>query len=116
MLCPLQLGGDDVRIVSRFPFPVEWKALRLQFSKKRGFLQFTVPPFADPLEKPFSLTGHFAGEGGGSPVLFSSWCFPASVPLTTLPKLDFNAEWAHSVVRQTISITSKLPVRKATIY
>ena len=94
------LGEGNLVYAARFPFPVDCRALRLKFSKKQGFLYFTVPPLEGPVENPFSLTRQCTTENGRSSLLLSTWCFPATVPLGTLPKLDFNAEWAHRMVQR----------------
>ena len=96
----VELGGGKFVYAARFPFPVDCKALRLKFSKKQGFLYFTVPPLVGPVGNPFSLTRQYTTENGRSSLLLSTRCFPATAPLGTLPKLDFNAEWAHPMVQR----------------
>ena len=97
------LDGGKFVYATRFPFPVDGSALQLKFSKKNGSVNFTVPLLVGPVENPFSLTRQCTTENGRSSLLLSTWCFPATVPLGALPKLDVNTEWAHQMVQRHIT-------------
>lgn len=88
----VRLGQDFTHVIC-FPFPVAWKAVNLKVSKEREYAWFTVPPLAGPVTVPFSMTG-FNVEDEEFRVIPRTWCFPACVPMTRLPKLDLSPEWS----------------------
>lgn len=89
--------GEDLVHVARFPFPVRSKDVRVVYSKSRGYAHFTVLPLEGLLEVPFALTACNV-EKNDPRTLLSTFCWPMCVPLASLPRLDFNAEWARNAV------------------
>lgn len=97
--CSARVALGSVTHTSCFPFPVEWKAVSVKFCRRDGYVRFTVPPLAVPVKVPFSMMA-YRTEGQGCRIFPSSWCFPPSVPLTRLPRVDLSAEWAYNKVGQ----------------
>lgn len=85
----VMLGGG-VEHLTHFPFPVKKSAVNLKVSKRQGHVIFTVPPSGSPTQ--IAVTA-LAGLPSS---LFWSQC----VPLASLPRLDFQAEWTHGQVRK----------------
>lgn len=85
----VELGGRFAHF-THFPFPVKKGAINLNVSKRQGHAIFTVPPSGSPTQIPVtSLAG-----------LPSSLFWSPCVPLASLPRLDFQAEWTHGQVRK----------------
>ncbi|CAM9211239.1 unnamed protein product, partial [Laminaria digitata] len=92
------LGTELVHVV-RFPFPVISEKVRVVSSKSQGYAHFTVLPLSGLVEVPFALSASCnVEEDGAKALLLSTFCWSMCVPLTSLPRLDFNAEWAHNKV------------------
>eukprot|EP00752_Nemacystus_decipiens_P011512 g10222.t1 len=89
--------GKEMSHVTSFPFPVRRGSIELKYSITRGFVVFTVPPVSSvEMQLPFFAWGprdDVEGVGQGLPFT-TAW--PMCPPLTALPRLDFEAEWAHS--------------------
>lgn len=100
--------GKDLVHVARFPFPVTVKDVRVVYSKSQGYAHFIVWPLEGLLEVPFALTACNVDEDGGR-TLLSTFCWPMCVPLASLPRLDFNAEWAHVAV-STYAVLNSAPL------
>lgn len=90
------MSREFVHVV-RFPFPVTSKGARVEYSESQEYVHFTVLPLAGLLEVPFALAACNIEEGGWR-TLLSTFCWPMCVPLASLPRLDFNAEWVHDKV------------------
>lgn len=89
--------GEELVHITRFPFPVACKDVRVVYTKSQGYAYFVVLPLEGVLEVPFGMTAVNV-EDNGPRTLLSTFCWPACVPLASLRKLDFNAEWAHHEV------------------
>lgn len=81
------------------PFPAAKKNLmKIKRSKLQGYVHLTIPLMKGVLQTPFSLTAYGETEGAGHRVLPSTLFWPPCAPLSSLPRLDFKAEWAHDKV------------------
>ena len=90
--------GEGVSHVTSFPFPVRRGSIEIKFSKRQGFVLFTVPPLpAGESTLPFAWTDRNA-HGTGRGTLPSTPAWSPCPPLASLPRLDFKAEWANSRV------------------
>lgn len=94
--------GRSLAIVTRFPFPVQWKKVHIKFSRRGAFVVYTVPPMESVIEVPFSAVREErkrAGRDGSSKVsMMSTWCLPIRSPIESLPRLDIGVEWSHEAV------------------
>lgn len=82
-----------------FPFPIKWNAIHIKFSKRQGFVVLTVPPADRPFQLPVTRVADSVSDNSScSLVLPSSLFWSPCAPLSSLPKLDFKAEWAHQAV------------------
>lgn len=89
--------GKELIHVTLFPFPVVCKGVRVVYSKSQGYAIFTALPLEGLIEVPFALKA-CSVEDDGPRRLLSTFCWPTCVPLISLRRLDFNAEWAHHTV------------------
>ncbi|CAM9183760.1 unnamed protein product [Ectocarpus fasciculatus] len=89
----VKLGGRFVHF-THFPFPVKKSAINLKVDKRQGHVVFTVPPSGSPTQIPVTALAGLPSS------LFWSPC----VPLASLPRLDFQAEWTHGQVMGGMSI------------
>lgn len=89
--------GKELVHMARFTFPVTCEDVKVVYSESQGFAHFTVLPSKGFLEVPFALTACNV-DGNDTMKLLSTFCWPMCVPLASLPRLDFNAEWAHQKV------------------
>lgn len=90
---------EGARHVISFPFPVKRSSVVMKYSKLQGFVGFTVHPLSSARSQPtIAWTAHDA-EGVGLSVLPSMLSWSPCPPLSSLPRLDFKAEWAHEKVR-----------------
>ncbi|CAM9120819.1 unnamed protein product [Ectocarpus sp. 6 AP-2014] len=89
----IKLGGRFEHF-THFPFPVKKSAINLKVSKRQGHAIFTVPPSGSPAQIPVTALAGLPSS------LFWSPC----VPLASLPRLDFQAEWTHGQVMGGMSI------------
>lgn len=96
--------GKELVHTARFPFPVTSKDVPVACIKSEGLVYFTVWPLEDLLEVPFAMAACDVLESGPM-TLLSTFSWPMCVPLASLPRLGFNAEWAHHEV-STRTITS----------
>ncbi|CAM9288454.1 unnamed protein product [Ectocarpus fasciculatus] len=96
------LGKGLLTLVAHLPFPVNRNAVDMKFSRRQGFVLFTVPPLRGSLHIPSVLTACAADGGGMVP---SNLWWPPCVPLSSLPKVDFNAEWSFDKVMGEMSFT-----------
>ncbi|CAN0267812.1 unnamed protein product, partial [Ectocarpus sp. 12 AP-2014] len=96
------LGKGLLTLVAHLPFPVNRNAVDMKFSRRQGFVLFTVPPLGGSLHIPSTLTACVADGGGTVP---SNIWWPPCAPLSSLPRLDFNAEWSFNKVMGGMSFT-----------
>lgn len=80
--------------VMRLRFPVNWRATHIKFSRKQGFLLFTVPLLTFPIQISFSSERRDVQGTGDTIVLPSSWCCPICPPPRSMPRLDLAADWS----------------------
>ena len=91
--------GKGVSHVIRFPFPMRSNTIEMKFRKRQGLVVFTVNPQSSPRpQPPFAWTTYGIQGVGHSRVLPSMMSWSPCPPLSSLPRLDFNAEWAHEKV------------------
>ncbi|CAN0497411.1 unnamed protein product, partial [Ectocarpus sp. 8 AP-2014] len=93
------LGKGLLTLVAHLPFPVNRNAVDMKFSRRQGFVLFTVPPLGGSLHIPSTLTACVADGGGTVP---SNIWWPPCAPLSSLPRLDFNAEWSFNKVNESV--------------
>ncbi|CAB1098062.1 unnamed protein product [Ectocarpus sp. CCAP 1310/34] len=86
--------GEGLGHATGLPFPIEQRRVQMEYSKRQGYVIYTVPPVRQPLNFPLAWTG-LDIEGVGKAVLPSMPFWSPAVPLSSLPRLDFQAEWAH---------------------
>ncbi|CAM9120897.1 unnamed protein product [Ectocarpus sp. 6 AP-2014] len=97
---------EGLRHTARLPFPVAKRsAMKIKFSKSKGYLCVTAPLLKGPLQAPFSLTVYSNTEGAGHKAIPSTAFWPPCAPLSSLPRLDFKAEWIHRKVMGEFSLT-----------
>lgn len=102
--------------VTSFPFPVQQGSMSMKFSKRQGFVLFTVPPQSSTQPQPSFAWAAYDVQGVGQRVLPSMLSWSPSPPLSSLPRLDFKAEWAHDKVRSVFSQSArKRPSRNTTL-
>lgn len=91
--------GKKIHHDVNLPFPVQQSSIRMKFSQKQAFVSFTVIPQSSA--QPQLGVAWIANdiEGVGRRILPSMLSSSPSPPLSCLPRLDFNAEWAHEKVR-----------------
>lgn len=89
--------GEGLCHATSLPFPIERRRVQMKYSKRQGYVIFTVPPVRQHLNLPLSWTG-LDIEGVGQAVLPSMPSWSPAVPLSSLPRLDFQTEWAHEKV------------------
>ena len=84
---------------TRLPFPAAKRsAMKIKMSRRQGYVNLTIPLLRGALQDPFTLTAYDAEGSGGPRILPSTVFWPPCAPLSSLPRLDFKAEWAHSKV------------------
>ncbi|CAM9255485.1 unnamed protein product, partial [Ectocarpus sp. 4 AP-2014] len=88
-------GGRFVHF-THCPFPVKKGAINLKVCKRQGHAFFTVPPSGSPAQIPVTALAGLPSS------LFWSPC----VPLASLPRLDFQADWTHAQAMGGMSIIS----------
>ncbi len=99
--------GEGIRHATRLPFPAaKTSAMKIQISRRRGFVHLTVPLLRGALQEPFSLTAYGTDDSGGPRILPSTVFWPPCAPLSSLPRLDLKAEWAHDKVNQWPNLVS----------
>lgn len=89
--------GEGLSHATSLPFPIERRRVQVKYSKRQGYVIYTAPPVRQPLNLPLAWTG-LDIEGVGKAVLPSMPSWSPAVPLSSLPRLDFQAEWAHEKV------------------
>lgn len=91
--------GKRLCHVIGLPFPVKRSAIDMKYSKRQGYILFTVPPLSvvGP-QLPFAWAA-YGIQGVGHTVLPSTLFWSPCAPLSSLPRLDFNAKWTHTQVR-----------------
>ncbi|CAM9318300.1 unnamed protein product [Ectocarpus sp. 13 AM-2016] len=96
--------GEGLSHATGLPFPIERRRVQMEYSKRQGNVIYTVPPVRQPLNLPLAWTG-LDIEGVEKAVLPSMPSWSPAVPLSSLPRLDFQAEWAHQKVMGGVSFT-----------
>ncbi|CAM9617444.1 unnamed protein product [Hapterophycus canaliculatus] len=104
----MKLGGGLTHTF-RLPFPAAKRsAMKMRISKRQGFVELAVPLLHGTLEDPFSMTTYgceIKDQGAGKRTLPSTIFWPPCSPLSSLPRLDLKAEWAHPKVMGHFSFT-----------
>ncbi|CAM9230359.1 unnamed protein product [Scytosiphon promiscuus] len=108
--CSLRMRlGEGLTHTFRLPFPAARRsAVSIRLSKRQGFVELTVPLLVGTLNTPFSLTSFSGGrqhQRAGKRTLPSTIFWPPCAPLSSLPRLDLKAEWAHNKVMGFFSFT-----------
>eukprot|EP00752_Nemacystus_decipiens_P005603 g5071.t1 len=98
----VKLGGG-LSVTTRLPFPTSKpSAMRIKMSRRQGYVHLTIPLLRGQLQAAFSLTTYTPDVEGGAPrrslTLPSTVFWPPCAPLSSLPRLDLKAEWAHNKV------------------
>ncbi|CAM9233644.1 unnamed protein product [Ectocarpus fasciculatus] len=96
--------GKGLCHATSLPFPIEPRRLQMKCSKRQGYVIYTVPPVRQTLNLPLAWAG-LDIEGEGQAVLPSMPSWSPAVPLSSLPRLDLQAEWAHETVMGGVSFT-----------
>lgn len=104
--CSLRMEiGEELTHTFRLPFPAAKRStINVRRSKRQGFVELTVPLLYGTLDTPFSLTTFGGGsqdQGAGKRILPTTMFWPPCAPLSSLPRLDLKAEWAHNKVQFT---------------
>lgn len=95
--------GEVVCHMIGLPFPVRWSAIALKYSKRQGYVLFTVPPLSvGAPQLPLAWTANDI-QGVGHTVVPSFMGWSPCVPLSSLPRLDFNSEWSHPKVKACVA-------------
>ncbi|CBN79557.1 conserved unknown protein [Ectocarpus siliculosus] len=103
--CSVQVAlGEGLSHAVSLPFPIERRRVQREYSKRQGYVIYTVPPIRLPLNLPLAWIG-LDIKGVGRAVLPSMPSWSPAVPLSSLPRLDFQAEWAHEKVMGGFSFT-----------
>lgn len=91
--------AEGLTHTTRLPFPaVKRSAMKIQMSRRQGYVHLTIPLLKGVFHAPFSLTAYGETEGVGHRTLPSTVFWPPCAPLSSLPRLDLKAEWAHDKV------------------
>eukprot|EP00752_Nemacystus_decipiens_P011513 g10223.t1 len=98
--------GEGLSHAVSFPFPVGQTPIEIKFNNRQGYVIFTVPPLPRGQSTlPFAWTGCDDSEGASRGVLPSTPAWSPCPPITSLPRLDFNAEWANGRVLGGLCLT-----------
>lgn len=93
--------AEGLTATTRLPFPAAKRSgMKIQMSRRQGYVVLTIPLLKSVIQPPFSLAAYGESEGGGHRTLPSTVFWPPCAPLSSLPRLDFRAEWAHDKVSE----------------
>lgn len=106
--CSLRLKiGKGLSHTFRLPFPAASRSsINIRLSKRQGFVELNVPLLHGTLPVPFSLAtygGETRNQVAVKRILPTTMFWPPCAPLSSLPRLDLKAEWAHNKVKTHVS-------------